>query len=128
MKLPTDVLYRVVNISNSYYILLNRLKQFECSVMNNTSPNDGQPHSNQVSKPTEQKAEKIIEKQEECERKIKAVDRAWNPLGPIYKDFIKLNLFEHKDIESIDLPMTLQEKKEVRTYFLIKLARNLNEI
>ena len=128
MSLPTDVLYRVVNISNSYYILINRLKQFECSVMNNTSPNDGQPHSNQVSKPTEQKAEKIIEKKEECERKIKAVERTWNPLGPIYKDFIKLNLFEHKDIESIDLPMTLQEKKEVRTYFLIKLARNLNEI
>ena len=128
MKLPADVLYRVVNISSSYYILINRLKQFECSVMNNTSHNDGQPHSNQVGKPTEQKAEKIMEKQEECERKIKAVERAWNPLGPIYKDFIKLNLFEHKDIESIDLPMTLQEKKEVRSYFLIKLARNLNEI
>jgi hypothetical protein len=92
------------------------------------SHNDGQPHSNQVGKPTEQKAEKIIVKQEECERKIKAVERAWNPLGPIYKDFIKLNLFEHKDIESIDLPMTLQEKKEVRSYFLIKLARYLNEI
>jgi hypothetical protein len=128
MKLPVDVLYRVVNISNSYYILLNRLKQFECSVMNNTSHNDGQPHSNQVGKPTEQKAEKIIEKQEECERKIKAVERAWNPLGPLYQDFIKLNLFEHKDMESIDLPMTLQERKEVRAYFLIKLARNLNEI
>ena len=128
MKLPVDVLYRVVNISNSYYILLNRLKQFECSVMNNTSHNDGLPHGNQVGKPTEQKAEKIIEKQEECERKIKAVERAWNPLGPLYKDFIKLNLFEHKDMESIDLPMTLQERKEVRAYFLIKLARNLNEI
>jgi len=128
MRLPTDVLYRVVNISSSYYILVNRLKQFECSVMNHTSHNDGQPHSNQVGKPTELKAEKIIEKQEECERKIKAVERAWNPLGPIYKDFIKLNLFEHQDMESIDLPMTLQEKKEVRIYFLIKLARNLNEI
>jgi len=96
--------------------------------MNKTVHNDGQPHGNQVGKPTELKAEKIIEKQEECKRKIKAVERAWNPLGPLYKDFIKLNLFEHKDMESIDLPITLQEKKEVRAYFLIKLARNLNEI
>jgi hypothetical protein len=96
--------------------------------MDYTPHHDGQPHGNQVSNPTAQKAESISQKQEECERKIKAVERAWSPLGPLYKDFIKLHFFEHKDLESIDLPMTLQDKKEVRAYFLIKLARNLNEI
>lgn len=128
MNLPVDVYYRVLNISESYYILLKRLKEIENSVLQNTVHSDGQPHGNQIGQPTEHKAEKIIEKQEECERKIRAIERAWNPLGPLYKDFIKFNFFEHKDIQSIDLPMSLQEKKEVRIYFLTKLARNLNEI
>lgn len=128
MQLPIDVYYRVVNISESYYVLLNRLKQIECSIMNNTSHNDGQPHGNQVGKPTEHKAEKIIEKQEECKRKIKAIERVWNRLGPLYKDFIKLHFFEHKNIKSVDLPMSAQEKQDVRKYFLFKLAQNLNEI
>lgn len=128
MGLPVDVYYRVVNISESYYVLRNRLKKIESSVLYNTARKDGQPHGNQVADTTAHKAEQIIEQQEECLRKIKAVEQAINPLGPIYKDFIKLNIFEHKDIKNIDLPMSFQEKKDVRTFFLTKVARNLNEI
>ena len=128
MKLPIDVYYRVVNISESYYVLMNRLKEIENSVLHNTALKDGQPHGNQISKPTEIKAEKIIEKQEECERKIKAIERALKPLGPLYKNFIQLNLFEHKNIKSIDLPMSSQEKQDVRKYFSTKVAQNSNEI
>lgn len=128
MNLPADVYYRVVNISESYYVLLDRLKEMENSVMHNTAPKDGQPHGNQLGDPTAHKAERLIEKQEECDRKIKAIERSLNPLGPIYKDFIKLNFFERKRMNDIDLPMSFQEKKDVRTFFLNRLARNLNEI
>ena len=128
MNLPADVYYRVVNIAQSYYILLNRLKHMESSVMYRTPHSDGQPHGSQISNPTADKAEKISERQEECERKIKAVERAWNLLGPRYREFIKLHYFEHRKIESIDLPLSPQEKKDVRIFFLIKLARNLHEI
>lgn len=128
MDLPADVYYRVLNIASSYYVLLDRLKKMESSVMFKAPIKDGQPHGNQVSDPTAHKAEKIIRKQEECNRKITAIERAWNHLGPIYKNFIELHFFEHKDMKKIDLPMSLQEKQEVRTFFLIKLARNLNEI
>lgn len=128
MNLPADVYYRVVNISESYYVLLNRLKKIENSALYNTARKTGQPHGNQVGNPTAHKAERIIEKQEECERKIKAIEQALNPLGPIYKDFVKLNFFEHRKLNDIDLPMSNQEKKDVRTFFLTKVARNLNEI
>ena len=128
MQLPIDVYYRVVNISESYYVLLNRLKEIENSVMYNTARKDGQPHGSQISDTTAHKAERIIVKQEECKRKITAIERALNPLGPLYKDFIKSNLFEHKDLQSIDLPLSPQEKKDVRKFFLIKVAQNLNEI
>lgn len=128
MNLPADVYYRVVNISNSYYILLDRLKRMEDSVMNKTVASDGQPRGNQVGNPTEHKAEKIIEKQTECERKIKAIERAFSVLGPRYQDFIKQHFFEHKVMKDIDLPMSVQEKQDVRTFFLNRVARNLNEI
>lgn len=111
MKLPIDVYYRVLNISESYYILRNRLKEMGNSVLNGTARKDGQPHGSQISKPTENQAEKLIEKQAECERKINAIERALKPLGPLYKDFIKLNLFERRKMEWIDLPMSFQEKK-----------------
>lgn len=128
MKLPMDVYYRVLNIAESYYVLLNRLKKLASVVPQSSPRKDGQPHGNQIADPTARKAERMVEKQEECERKIRAIERALKPLGPRYKDFIRLNLFEHKDVASIDLLMTAGEKKDVRTYFLTKLAQNLNEI
>ena len=128
MNLPADVYYRVVNIAESYYVLLKRLKKMESSALLNTAPKDGQPRGNQTADTTAHKAEQIIERQEECDRKINAIERALSPLGPIYKDFIRLNLFERKDMRLIDLPLSFQEKKDVRTFFLNRLARNLHEI
>lgn len=129
MDLPPDIYFRVVNISESYYILLNRLKKIERSALYSTAHKEGgQPHGTQVSDPTARKAERIIVKQEECQRKIKAIEEAWRPLGPRYKDFIKQNFFEKQDMQSIGLPMTIQEKKDVRAFFLIRVAKNLNEI
>jgi len=128
MNLPADVYYRVVNIAESYYVLCKRLKEIEDSVLQGTARKDGQPRGNQISNTTATRAEKIIEKQTECERKINAIERALKPLGPLYKDFIRLNLFEHKKMEAIDLPMSVEEKRDVRIFFLVKLARNLNEI
>ncbi len=128
MDLPADVYYRVVNISESYYVLRKRLKRIENSVLQSTVRKDGQPRGNQISNTTANRAEKIVEKQSECERKIEAIERALKPLGPLYKDFIKLHFFEHKKTEEIDLPMSVEEKRDVRKFFLIKVARNLNEI
>ncbi len=128
MGLPTDVYYRVVNIANSYYVLLDRLKKMESTVMYKAPIKDGQPRGSQVSNPTEHKAEKIMQKQEECNRKITAIELTWKHLGPVYMEFIKQHFFEHKAMNSIDLPMSFQEKREVKAFFLVKLARNLNEI
>lgn len=128
MFLPADVYFRVVNISESYYVLRKRLKEIENSVLHGTAPKDGQPRGNQISNTTASKAEKIIEKQAECKRKIEAIELALKPLGPLYKDFIKLNLFEHRKMEDIELPMSAEEERDVRRFFLTKLAQNLNEI
>ena len=128
MQLPADVYYRVVNIAESYYVLRDRLKKMENSVLSGTARKDGQPRGNQTSDTTAARAEKIIEKQAECDRKVKAIERAWNILGPLYKEFIRMNFFEHQDARNLEFPMSLEEKKEVRAFFLIRLARNLNEI
>ncbi|MVB11365.1 hypothetical protein CAFE_20800 [Caprobacter fermentans] len=128
MQLPKDVYFRVVNIAESYYVLLHRLKEMENSVLNGTARKDGQPRGSGISNTTATRAEKIIEKQAECERKVRAIERAWHILGPLYQEFIRMNFFEHQDARELDFPMSLEEKKEVRAFFLIKLAQNLNEI
>lgn len=128
MNLPADVYYRVINIAESYYVLRDRLKKMENSVLNGTARKDGQPRGSGISNTTAARAEKIIDKQAECERKVKAIERAWNILGPLYKEFIRMNFFEHQDARELEFPMSDEEKKEVRAFFLIKLARNLNEI
>lgn len=126
MNLPADIYYRVVNIASSYYVLLNRLKRIEDSVMYKTAVSDGQPRGNQVSNPTERKVEKITDKQAECRRKTEAIEQSLKGLGPKYQDFIKHYFFEHK--KSKDFPMSVQEKRDVVIVFLNRLARNLNEI
>jgi hypothetical protein len=129
MFLPADVYFRVVNIAESYYVLLKRLKKIESSVLHGTAPpKNGQPHGNQISDTTASKAVKIINKQAECKRKIEAIEQSIKPLGPLYKDFIKLNFFEHRKAEEIELPMSSGDKQNVRRFFLTKLALNLNEI
>ena len=128
MNLPADVYYRVVNIAESYYVLRRRLKEMENSVLNGTARKDGQPRGNGISNTTATRAEKIIEKHAECERKVKAIEKAWNILGPLYKEFIRMNFFEHQDARDMEFQMSDEEKRDVRRFFLIKLARNLNEI
>jgi len=128
MDLPADVYYRVLNIANSYYVLLDRLKIMENSIMFKAAIKDGQPHGNQLNDPTAHKAETIIHKQEECKRKITAIELTWKHLGPVYRQFINQHLFENKPMESIDLSMSIQEKEDVKKVFLVKLAKNLNEI
>lgn len=127
MFLPPDIYFRVVNIAESYYVLLKRLKKIESYVLYGTAPKDGQPRGNQISDTTSSKAEKIMSRQAECKRKIEAIELAQKPLGPLYKEFIKLNFFEHRKAEEIELPMSSEDKRDVRKFFLKKLAQNLNE-
>ena len=129
ISLPNDVYRNAVNISKSYYAMLRRRHEIEDEIIQASHPPDGQPGGGGPGNPTERKAERIIQRQAENERKIKAVEQARAAFSePYQREFIRLNLFENIRMDDINLPVSLRSMKRLRKKFLIQVAENLNEI
>ena len=129
ISLPNDVYRNAVNISKSYYAMLRRRHEIEDEIISASHAPDGQPGGGGPGDPTGRKAERIIQRQAENERKIKAVEQAWDEFTePYQREFIKLNLFENIRMDDINLPVSLRSMKRLRKKFLIQVAENLNEI
>jgi hypothetical protein len=129
ISLPNDVYRNAVNISKSYYAMLHRRHEIEDEIISASHAPDGQPGGGGPGDPTGRKAERIIQRQAENERKIKAVEQAWDEFTePYQREFIKLNLFENIRMDDINLPVSLRSMKRLRKKFLIQVAENLNEI
>lgn len=129
INLPNDVYRMAVNVAKSYYAMLRRREEIEDEVINASQSSDGQPHGSGISDTTAQKAERILLRQEENERKIKAVEQAWAAFAePYQREFIRLNLFENIRMEDINLPFAIITMKRLRKKFLIHVAENLHEV
>ena len=129
INLPNDIYREAVNTAKSYYALLRRQKDIEDEIINASPTSDGQPRGNQTSDTTAQKAEKIIKRQAQNDRKIKAIEQAWAVFTePYQREFIKLNLFENIRMDNINLPMSVRSMKRLRHSFLLRVAENLHEI
>ena len=129
ISLPNDVYRNAVNISKSYYAMLRRRHEIEDEIIQASHPPNGQPGGGGPGNPTERKAERIIQRQAENERKIKAVEQAWAAFSePYQREFIRLNLFENIRMDNINLPISLRSMKRLRHKFLINVAENLHEI
>ena len=129
ISLPNDIYRTAVNISKSYYAMLMRRKEIEDEIIHASPVSDGQPRGSGTSNTTAQKAERIILRQAENERKIKAIEQAWTAFSePYQREFIRLNLFENIRMDDINLPVSLRSMKRLRKKFLIQVAENLNEI
>ena len=76
ISLPNDVYRNAVNISKSYYAMLWRRHEIEDEIISASHAPDGQPGGGGPGDPTGRKAERIIQRQAENERKIKAVEQA----------------------------------------------------
>jgi len=129
ISLPNDIYRNAVNISKSYYAMLRRRHEIEDEIISASHAPDGQPGGGGPGDPTGRKAERIIQRQAENERKIKAVEQAWDEFTePYQREFIRLNLFENVRMDDINLPVSLRSMKRLRKKFLIQVAENLNEI
>ena len=129
ISLPNDVYYRVVSVAKAYYALIRRQKEIEQEIICQSSASDGMPRSPSVGNPTANKAERVIARQAEGERKIKAIEQAWAVFSePYQREFIKLNMFENIQMRDINLPVSIRSMKRIRKAFLYAVAENLNEI
>lgn len=129
ISLPNDIYREAVNIAKSYYAMLRRRQEIEDEIINASSPPDGQPRGSTPGDQTARKAERIIQRQAENERKIKAVEQAWAIMTqPWQREFVKLNFFENIRMDDINLPPSGRTMKRWRKTFLFQVAENLHEI
>lgn len=129
VRLDGDIYGRCLNTAKGYYQMLRRRREIEEEIIHESPAFDGQPKGGGISDTTASKAERIIQRQEENERKILAVEKAWAACtDDCEREFIKLNLFERVQMQRINLPISERTMKRYRKRFLIRLAENLFEI
>nr|DAS30126.1 MAG TPA: Protein of unknown function (DUF722) [Caudoviricetes sp.] len=115
--------------------MLQRQKEIEEEIIHETHAPDGQPRGSGTGDPTARKVEKILQRQRENDRKIRAVEQAWISFqDKRVRMFIKKNFFEGLLMREICIimpegtPMAEITMKRYRKKFLIRLAENLFEI
>nr|DAF36823.1 MAG TPA: hypothetical protein [Caudoviricetes sp.] len=109
--------------------MLQRQREIEEEIIHETHAPDGQPRGSGTGDPTGRKVEKILQRQRENDRKIRAVEQAWMECeSDRERELIKRNLFEETQMQYIWLEMSLRTMKRCRKRFLIRLAKNLQEI
>lgn len=124
-----DIYTNCLQTAKRYYILLRRRKELEDEIIHSGVKADGMPRAMTVSRPTERKAERIIIKLEEVDRKIAAIEKAWATMpDKESKEFIRLNLFVGMPMQYINLPLSYGTMKNRRRSFILRLAENLYEI
>lgn len=129
ISLPNDIYRTAVNVAKSYYAMLRRRQEIEQEIILASPTPDGQPRGTETSDTTARKAERLMLRKDENERKIKAVEQAWAAFtAPWQREFIKLNLFENIRMDDINLPVSVITMKRWRKRFLIQVAENLHEI
>ena len=128
IRLDGDIYGRCLNTAKGYYQMLRRRREIEEEIIHESPNFDGQPKGNGISD-VSRKAERVLQKQEENEKRIIAVEKAWAACtDDCEREFIKLNLFEHIQMHNINLPISIITMKRYRKKFLVRLAENLYEI
>lgn len=131
ITLESDVYSLCLVTAHSYYALLRRRDTLaDDIILASPPPPDGQPHGGNFSgNETADKAERLIQRQEHLDTKIKAIEQAWHSMpDETSREFIRLNMFERVPKEYISLPLSLRTMARRRHLFLVELAKNLYEI
>ena len=128
-RIPGDIYRQCVAIAGSYYSMLKRRRELEEQILCGSPRSDGQPKGSGTGDPTARKAERLVIAKERNEWKIRAVEQAWcRMVDEMDRDFIKQNVFEHKFMKEIDLPMSERTMQRKRHQFMRYLAEEMGEI
>jgi hypothetical protein len=130
ISLPNDIYSLCLVTAHSYYALLRRRDTLaDDIILASPPPPDGQPCVHGGSNETADKAERLIQRQEHLDTKIKAIEQAWRSMpDKTSREFIRLNMFERVPMNYTYLPMSERTMQRRRHEFLSELAKNLYEI
>lgn len=129
-NIPKDIYSRCVILAKSYYSLLERRRETEREILlSSPPPRDGMPGHTGVGNPTAAKAERLMRRSAELDRKIKALQDAMETMpDESAREFIRKNLYGRIPIKYIVLPISERTMKRIRRTYLVQLAINLFEI
>ena len=130
ITLESDIYSLCLVTAHSYYALLRRRDTLaDDIILASPPPPDGQPCVHGGSNETADKAERLMQRREHLDTKIKAIEQAWHSMpDETSREFIRLNMFERVPKEYISLPLSLRTMARRRHLFLVELAKNLYEI
>lgn len=129
-RIPKDVYSRCVGIAKSYYLLLARKREIEREILlSSPPPSNGMPKGGRISDSTGDKAERLLRRKAEIERKIAAIQAAMEALrDETEREFIRKNLFDRIPMGYFYTPMSIETCKRTRKRFIIHIAEETNEI
>lgn len=130
ITLESDIYSLCLITAHSYYALLRRRNNLAADIIGaSPPPPDGQPCVHGGSNETADKAERLMQRQEHLDTKIKAIEQAWHSMpDETSREFIRLNMFERIGADYIALPLSRKTMYRRRHKFLVELAKNLYEI
>ena len=134
-KIPWEIYRECTLIAKSYYDLLEQRRDIEKEILlGSNAPADGMPRSPGVGDPTEQKAEALIQRKAEVEKKIHALQTAFEHLEEEWeRKLIRLNLFREQRIPMECLTahgvnVCVRTMKQKRREFILDVAQLLGMI
>ena len=111
ITLESDIYSLCLITAHSYYALLRRRGALADEIIGaSPPPPDGQPCVHGGSNETADKAERLIQRQEHLDTKIKAIEQAWHSMpDETSREFIRLNMFERVPMNYTYLPLSENE-------------------
>lgn len=130
ITLESDIYSLCLVTAHSYYALLRRrVTLADDIILASPPPPDGQPSTHGGSNETANKAERLMQRREHLDTKIKAIEQAWHSMpDETSREFIRLNMFEQVPMNYTYLPLSERTMQRRRHEFLSALAKNLYEI
>lgn len=109
--------------------MLKRLKQIERDILySGTPPANGMPHASGTGDPTAAKAERLVRLKADTERKVQAINAAYDLLpDDTARKLIRQNLFDGVPMHHLPLPISIRTMKRIRSEFVRRVAENMGE-
>ena len=120
---------RNARLAKCYYFWLKQRRDIERDILYaSAGPGDGMPRGSGNGDPTAAKAEKLIARLAEVDRKIQAMQKAMDALpDEECRVLVRKNLYDHLPMQYIPVNMSERTMKRVRAQYIRLVAEYMGE-
>lgn len=128
-RIPKEVYQRNARLAKCYYFWLKQRRDIERDILYaSAGPGDGMPRGGGNGDPTAAKAEKLIARLGEVDRKIHALQEAMDAMpDEDARVLIRKNLYDHIPLQYIPVNMSESTMKRTRALYIRLVAEKMGE-